>query len=67
MKTYSHNYPSDITREQFEAIREDSEGAKKRTKPREIDLYSVFCAIMYIIKVGYNGECCQVISLKWES
>jgi transposase len=52
MKTFTHNYPSDITREQFEVIREDLERAKKRTKPREIDLYSVFCAITYIIKGG---------------
>ena len=52
MRTYTHNYPSDITREQFEIIREDLEKAKKKTKPRDIDLYSVFCAILYIIKGG---------------
>jgi transposase len=50
MKTFTHNYPSDITREQFEIIREDLEKARKETKPREIDLYSVFCAILYLIK-----------------
>lgn len=52
MQTFTHDYPSDITREQFEIIREDLEGARKQTKPREIDLYSVFCAILYIIKGG---------------
>jgi hypothetical protein len=52
MKTFSHNYPSDITREQFEIIRGDLEGAKKTTKPREIDLYSVYCAISYMNKSG---------------
>ncbi len=40
-----HNYPSDITQEQFEIIRSDLENAKKKTKPRKIDLYDVFCAI----------------------
>ena len=52
MQTFNHNYPSDITREQFEVIRNDLEGAKKQTKPRNIDLYSVFCAILYIVKGG---------------
>ena len=31
-----HNYPNDITREQFEIIRPDLEGAKK-TRPRKYD------------------------------
>ena len=48
----SHNYPSDITREQFEIIREDLENAKKRTRPRKVDLYDVFCAILYLLKGG---------------
>ena len=52
MQTFKHNYPSDITREQFELIRKELEGVKKQTKPRRIDLYSVFCAILYIIKGG---------------
>lgn len=47
-----HNYPSDITREQFEMIREELESAKKKTRPRKVDLYDVFCAVMYIIKGG---------------
>ena len=36
-------YPSDITREQFERIRPLLEQARKRTKPRTVDLYEVFC------------------------
>jgi len=52
MCTYTHNYPSDITREQFEIIRLDLEGAKKKTRPRNIDLYSVFCGILYLLKSG---------------
>jgi hypothetical protein len=47
-----HTYPSDITREQFNIIRPDLEGARKRTKPRKVDLYDVFCAILYILKSG---------------
>jgi transposase len=47
-----HHYPSDITREQFEFIRADLEGAKKKTRPRTTDLYDVFCAIQYLLKSG---------------
>lgn len=45
-------YPSDISREQFERIRADLEGFKRRTKPREVDLYDVFCALLYVLKSG---------------
>ncbi len=45
-------YPSDISQEQFEKIRPLLESAQKRTKPRTIDLYEVFCAILYILKTG---------------
>lgn len=47
-----HSYPSDISREQFEIIREDLESVKKRTRPRKTDLYDVFCAILYLLKGG---------------
>ena len=41
------SYPSDISREQFEQIRHTLETAKKATRPRKIDTYDVFCAILY--------------------
>ena len=34
----SHSYPSDITREQFNRIRPLLESARRRTKPRTVDL-----------------------------
>ena len=45
-------YPSDINREQFEVIREMLESAKRRTAPRKVDLYDIFCAILYLLKNG---------------
>ena len=45
-----HNYPSDITREQFEIIRPDLEAAKIKTRPRKYDLYDIFCAVLYILR-----------------
>ena len=41
MKEMRNEYPSDITREQFEKIRGDLEGARKTTHPRKYDLYEV--------------------------
>ena len=38
-------YPSDITREQFEKILPTLEGVRNKTRPREVDLYDVFCRI----------------------
>ena len=34
------NYGSDVSREQFEIIREDLEKAKKAARPRKVGLYS---------------------------
>ena len=31
-----HNYTSNVSREQFEFIREDLENARKRTRPRTV-------------------------------
>ena len=45
-------YPSDISREQFEAIRGLLEQARHKTAPRRYDLYDVFCAILYLLKCG---------------
>ena len=44
------SYPSDISREQFEQIRALLEGSRKRTNPRKVDLYDIFCAILYLLK-----------------
>ena len=47
-----HQYPSDISREEYDLIREDLEGARKRTRPRQYDLYDVFCAVLYVVQGG---------------
>ena len=46
------SYPSDISREQFEQIRPLLESARKKTKPRKLDLYEVFNALLYVVKTG---------------
>lgn len=46
------NYGSDLTREQYEEIRPLLEKARKKTRPRQVDLYDVLCAILYVMKEG---------------
>jgi len=43
-------YDSDVSREQFAQISQDLESTKKATRPRKVDLYDVFCAILYLLK-----------------
>lgn len=50
------NYPSNISREEFDLIRRDLEGARKSTKPRKVDLYEVFCAALYVLKSGCQWD-----------
>jgi hypothetical protein len=35
-------YDSDISKEQFVAISQELESAKKKTRPRKVDLYEIF-------------------------
>ena len=48
----SHSYPSDISREQFARVLPMLESARRRTKPRTVDLYDVFCGVLYLLKGG---------------
>jgi transposase len=45
-------FASDISREQFEAVRGMLEAARRKTRPRKHDLYDVFCAVIYFIESG---------------
>jgi len=46
------SYPSDVGREQFEAIRQELTQAKKITHPRRYDWYDIFRAVLYLLKEG---------------
>ena len=60
-------YPSDITREQFEVIRYWFDTARKVTRPRKIDLYDIFCAVLYILKEGCRWRSLPHDFPKWEN
>jgi transposase len=60
-------YPSDITREQFEKIRLDLEGARKVTKPRKVDLYDIFCGVLYSLRSGCQWRMLPSDFPKWKT
>ena len=60
-------YPSDPSREQFEQIRALLEQARKRTKPRKIDLYEVWCAVLYLLRTGCQWRALPSDFPKWQT
>jgi len=59
-------YPSDISREQFELIRYTLESAKKSTRPRKIDIYDIFCGILYRLREGCRWRSLPHDFPKWQ-
>jgi len=47
-----HTYINNVLHEQFKLIRKDLENARKRTRPRTVDLYEVFCGVLYVLTTG---------------
>ena len=45
-------YPSDVSREEFERIRPLLESIRKNTHPRTHDLYDLFNGVLYTLKTG---------------
>jgi transposase len=60
-------YPSDVTREQFEQIRHHLESAKKITKPRQYELYDIFCAVLYVVREGCRWRSLPHDLPKWQN
>ena len=60
------SYPSDISREQFEKIKPILESTRKQTRPRKVDLYHVFCAILYLLKSGCQWRMLPKEYPKWQ-
>ena len=60
-------YPSDIKREQFEAIRSLLESARRKTAPRKVELYEVFCAVLYLLRTGCQWRALPSDFPKWRT
>lgn len=61
------HYPSDISRKQFEAIKPLLESARKKTSPRRVDLYDVFCAVLYLLRSGCQWRMLPETFPKWRT
>ena len=61
----SQSYPSDISREQFVRILPVLESARRRTKPRTVDLYDVFCGVLLPLekRVPVANAACGLLQL----
>ena len=60
-------YPSDVSREQFGLIEEILEQARKKTKPRVLDLYDIFCGALYILRTGCQWRALPSDLPKWRT
>ncbi len=60
-------YPSDVTREQFAVIAADLAGAKKVTRPREWDVYDIFCGVQYVLREGCRWRSLPHDFPKWQN
>ncbi len=60
-------YPSDISREQFGMILPFLERVRKKTRPREVDLYEVFCGVRYVLKSGCQWRMWSQDFPKWRT
>jgi len=60
-------YPSDVSRSQFNKIKNMLEKARKKTRPREIDLYDIFCAVLYVLKSGCQWRMLPSDFPKWNN
>ena len=60
-------YPSSISREDFEQIRSILESVRKKTKPRKVDLFEVFNAILYLLKSGCQWRMLPNDFPKWRT
>ena len=59
-------YPSDISRDQFSLIEGDLLAATKKTHPREIDIYDIFCAVLYRLREGCRWRSLPHDFPKWQ-
>ena len=59
-------YGSDIDREQYKLISYFLEWVKVKTRVREVDLYEIFCAILYRLKNGCKWEDLPHDFPKWQ-
>lgn len=61
------NYPSDTSPEQFEMIRPMLQSVRKKAKPRTVDLYEVWWAVLYLLRTGCQWRALPSDFPKWRT
>ena len=60
-------YASDVSREKFEEILPLLQSVRRRTKPTTVDLYEVFCAVLYLLRTGCQWRFLPSEFPKWRT
>jgi len=60
-------YASDINREQFAEIELLLRRVRRSTKPTTVDLYEVFCAVLYLLRTGCQWRFLPSDFPKWQT
>ena len=60
-------YASDISREQFAEIESLLRSVRRNTKPITVDLYEVFCAVLYLLRTGCQWRFLPSDFPKWQT
>lgn len=60
-------YPSDISREKFAEIEALLRSVRRSTKPIKLDLYEVFCAVLYLFRTGCQWRYLPPEFPKWHN
>ena len=60
-------YSSDLSREQFAEIEPLLRSVRRSTKPATVDLYEVFCAVLYLLRTGCQWRFLPGEFPKWQS
>ncbi len=60
-------YASDISREKFAEIEPLLRSVRRCTKPTTVDLYEVFCAVLYVLRTGCQWRFLPSDWPKWQT
>ena len=60
-------YASDVSREKFAQIEPLLRSVRRTTKPVTVDLYEVFCAVLYLLRTGCQWRFLPPEFPKWQS
>ena len=67
MQMKRRKYASDISREKFVEIEPLLCSVRRSTKPTTVDLYEVFCAVLYLLRTGCQWRFLPGEFPKWQS